>query len=130
MDPNEVVNLDGMKLRINLRLIRKEEAELKSRPRQISESSSTSCSMEEEDLPLRDDRLSEVSVCSSSSSSSPAAKRHKSSSTDDKTDKSSLGVRVRGNGKKVNWLPYRKPPPVTQEEFVQREVQGMREYDT
>jgi hypothetical protein len=120
MDPNEVVNLDGMKLRINLRLVRIEEAKLKAKPRQKSESSSTSCSMEEEDLPLHEDILSEVSF--GSSCSSPAAKRHKFSSADDMTDNDD-------NGDKIKWLPYRAPPPDNQEDFIKREVEGTREYD-
>lgn len=122
MDPNEVVNLDGMKLRINLRLVKKEEAKLKTR--RNSESSSTSCSMEEEDLPLLDDDiLSEVSFgSSSSSSSSPAAKRHKFGSANDATDDV--------NEDQILWLPYRPPSPNNQEDFVKREIEGMREYDT
>jgi hypothetical protein len=122
MEPNEVVHLDGMKLRINLRLVKKEEAKLKTRPRRNSESSSTSCSMEEEDLPLLDDVLSEVSF-SSSSSSSPAAKRHKFGPANDTTDDEA-------NEDEIKWLPYRPPSPDNQEDFVKREIEGMREYDT
>lgn len=126
MDPNEVVSLDGMKLRINLRLIKKEEAKLKARPRKNSESSLTSCSMEEEDLPLYDDILSEVSL-DSSSCSSPAAKRQKNSSLDYITDESLNGDKKEDE---VKWLPYREPSPDNQEDYVKREVQGMREYDS
>lgn len=126
MDPNEVVSLDGMKLRINLRLIKKEEAKLKARPRQNSDSSLTSCSMEEEDLPLYDDILSEVSL-DSSSCSSPSTKRQKNCSLDYITDESLIGDKREDE---VKWLPYREPSPDNQEDYVKREVQGMREYDT
>lgn len=127
MDPDQVVNLDGTKLRINLKLIKKEEARLKARIRQNSESSSTSCSMEDEDLPLYDDDiLSDVSLESRSSSlSSPPLKYMKTSLADE-----SLACHQENNGEEVNWLPYREPDPDNQEDYVKREIEGMREYDT
>jgi hypothetical protein len=122
MDPNELVRLDDLKLRINLKLLKKEEAKLRTRSRRESEISETSCSMEEEDLPLFDDNISELSFDSSSSSPSPSEKRQKFSPADEP-------LTQENSGDEVSVVPDREPTPVDQEDFIRRRVEGMQQYD-
>jgi len=130
-DFTEAATLDGMKLRINLKLVRR-ETELKKRKRPITLSESSSCSMEE-DLPLLSD--SPLSPDSSSESDVPPKKRvlrssfqgNVAHSSDDEEPEESDQVKTDVEIK--NWLPYREPMASNQEEMVQQEVHSMLEYD-